>query len=205
MEEGDIGHHRLLIWLCDTYVCEVGRRGDIRAEVKNSGIGIGREREVEQREVWKGWWGGGVVVGGEEEGGERGKGEEGKRNVEEERGKERDIGRGVEAGRKDGGIRVGEGGTEGGRRGVRREEEGCKERRKPSPNFTDPITLVAILITPLALQEENGRTRREDADTQTHTPQVPSGSTILMIPSSSSATLKALSKFSMGWFGSQSS
>ena len=59
MEEGDIGHHRLLIWLCDTYVCEVGRRGYIRAEIKNSGIGIGREREGEQREVWKGWWGGG--------------------------------------------------------------------------------------------------------------------------------------------------
>ena len=57
-------------------------------------------------------------------------------------------------------------------------------------------------------EEEKGQTRREDVDTQIdrhpdrHTPP-PSGSTILMIPSSSSATLKAFSKFSIGWLGSQ--
>ena len=44
MEEGDIGHHCLLIWFFDTYVCNVGRSGDIRAEIKDSGIEIKGER-----------------------------------------------------------------------------------------------------------------------------------------------------------------
>ena len=69
MKEGDIGHYCLLIWFCDTYVCDVGRRRDVGAEVRGSGVGIKGESEGEHREVWT------VGKGG-------GEGEKGKREKE---------------------------------------------------------------------------------------------------------------------------
>ena len=93
MKEGDICHHCLLIWLCDTYVCDVGRRRDVGAEVRGSGVGIKGESEGEHREVWTVGKGGG-------EGDKRKREKEGKGvRRKEERGKEEG---GKEGGREEG-------------------------------------------------------------------------------------------------------